>query len=148
MKIIITIEDDGRDEVEVFTRTKSEETNMGDIIKRLSQYACVFDNGCIGWTVDPTYNMSYLKSQERYANDVLRIRGYLLLNDVYDLLGMPRTKAGCVVGWIYDEKNPIGDNYVDFGLSNTDINSHFINREGNVAYLDFNVDGVIIDYIK
>ena len=45
------------------------------------------------------------------------VDGYLFLNDVYDLLGIPKSKAGQVVGWIYDKNNNTdGDNYVSFGL--------------------------------
>lgn len=55
------------------------------------------------------------------------------------MLGFSRTKAGTMVGWVYDEKNPIGDNFVDFGLMD-DRNSDFINGYEKTVLLDFNVD--------
>ena len=91
----------------------------------------------------------FLFKQQNYANDTLKARGYLFLNEVYDMLGIPRTKAGQVVGWIYDEKHPIGDNFVDFGI--VDVNNErsraFMNGYERSIILDFNVDGNILDLI-
>ena len=114
-----------------------------------SDYAKIWDCGSAGWTKDPEYNLMFLKNQQRYANDKLRMNGHLFLNEVYDLLGIPRTKAGNVVGWIYDEKNPNGDNYVDFNIYNPDnpANARFVNGEERSIVLDFNVDGPILDLI-
>ena len=89
----------------------------------------------------------FLKLTQDRANDLLRMRGYLFLNDVYEMLGMERSKAGQLVGWVYDEKNPIGDNYVDFGIYDS-RNERFVNGYYHTALLDFNVDGNILDYLK
>ena len=112
-----------------------------------SDYAKFFDDGCIGWTKDPEYNLMYLKGQQSYANELLKARGYLFLNEVYDMLGIPKTKAGQIVGWIYDEKHPVGDNYVDFGIFdiNCEANRSFVNGYERTILLDFNVDGNILD---
>lgn len=93
--------------------------------------------------------MHFLKNQQNYCNDLLKTKGHLFLNEVYDILGMLETEAGKVVGWVYDEKNPIGDNFVDFGIfdMNDERNFDFINGYENTAILDFNVDGNILDYI-
>lgn len=112
-----------------------------------SEYAKFFDCGCIGWDKDPEYNLLQLKAQQDYANDLLRTKGHLYLNEVYDMLGIPRTRAGQVVGWIYDEKNPIGDNFVDFGIydGHKPSNRDFVNGYERAILLDFNVDGNILD---
>lgn len=114
-----------------------------------SDYARFFDDGCTGWTKDPEYNLTFLKNQQRYANDLLQSRGYLFLNEVYDMLGIPRTKAGQIVGWVYNEKNPVGDNFVDFGIYNLNKsrNRDFVNGYERTILLDFNVDGSILDLI-
>lgn len=120
---------------------------IADEINEYSDYARFFDEACAGWTKDPEYNLIFLKQQQNYANDLLKRQGYLFLNDVYKMLGIDVTKAGQVVGWIYDEKNPIGDNYVDFGIYNinNERNRAFVNgRERNIL-LDFNVDGNILN---
>lgn len=108
-----------------------------------SDYARVYDDGCIGWSKDPEQNFMFLKMQQSYANKMLQERGRLFLNEVYEMLGIPKTKAGHVVGWVYDEKNPIGDNYVDFGIFDVHRQKvrDFINGYERVIILDFNVDG-------
>lgn len=118
-------------------------------LDKYSDYAKFFDEGCAGWSKDPEKNLFFLKRQQDYANEVLKAKGYLFLNDVYEMLGIPRTKAGQVVGWIYDEKNPIGDNIVDFGIYDTNKASNrlFVNGYERTILLDFNVDGNILDLI-
>ena len=112
-----------------------------------SEYARFFDDGCNGWSKDPEHNLWFLKCQQAQANDRLKLNGYLFLNDVYEMLGIPRTKAGQVVSWIYDEKNPVGDNFVDFGIYNMDIEKcrDFVNGYERTILLDFNVDGPILE---
>lgn len=116
-----------------------------------SDYARFFDDGCAGWEKDAEFNLMFLRSQQQYANDLLVSRGHLFLNEVYDMLGIPRTKAGAVVGWVYKPNDPNhkGDNYVDFGIY--DISKQekrdFVNGYERSILLDFNVDGVIYDLI-
>ncbi len=121
----------------------------------ISEYARFFDEwNSDAHTKDPEYNLMFLRRQQDYANEMLKSRGHLFLNEVYDMLGIPRTKAGQVVGWIYDEKNPKGDNYVDFGiyrLDGDDIHNErkmaFVNGQERNILLDFNVDGPIYELI-
>ena len=115
-----------------------------------SEFAVIYDDGCTGWTKDPEDNKFFLIQQQRYANERLKRRGYLSLNEVYELLGFPSTKAGQVVGWLYDCKDPNykGDNFVDFGLYNVDCepNRDFVNGYERNIILDFNV-APIIDFM-
>lgn len=110
-----------------------------------SDYARFFDDGCTGWEKNSEYNLMFLRAQQQYANDKLKANGYLYLNDVYDMLGIPKTKAGQIVGWIYNSKDPIGDNYVDFGIYDThrERTKDFVNGYEKTILLDFNVDGNI-----
>lgn len=110
-----------------------------------SPYFKVFDNGNKYFSKAAGQNMNFLMFQQNCCNDMLRINGHLFLNEVYDMLGFPRTSVGAVVGWIYGE----GDSFVDFGL--TDFKREkvvdFINGYEDAIILDFNVDGVIYDKI-
>lgn len=110
-----------------------------------SDYARFFDEASPYWEKDSDYNLMFLRRTQTWANDKLKASGRLFLNEVYEALGIPTTKAGQVVGWVYDPENPIGDNYVDFGLY--DIHRQtvrdFVNGYERSILLDFNVDGNI-----
>lgn len=94
------------------------------------------------WEENPEYNMMFLKGVQEEANIKLHSRGYIFLNEVYDMLGFEHTQIGQVVGWFDDGT---GDGYVDFGLYNLNNRKtrRFINGEENVILLDFNCDGLI-----
>lgn len=98
------------------------------------------------WENNNEYNLMFIKAQENYANDLLRAKKRLFLNEVYEMLGLPCTKAGQIVGWIYDPEHPVGDNYVDFGLYADNLSySDYVNGMDPAILLDFNVDGNIWD---
>ena len=110
-----------------------------------SEYARWFDESCAQWKKDPQYNFLFVKTQQRYANDLLIARGHLFLNEVYDMLGFDRTPAGAVVGWVINDE---GDNFVDFGVFEDRQGAHnFVNGFERSILLDFNVNGVIYDLI-
>ena len=113
-------------------------------IDTISDYAKFFDESCNGWRKDPEANLMLLKHQQRYANDLLEGRGYLFLNEVYDMLGIERTVAGQSIGWIYDKNVP---NKIDFGIYNKDSEAkrRFVNGLERTILLDFNVDGNILN---
>lgn len=112
-----------------------------------SDYARFFDDGCTGWEKNSEYNLMFLRAEQNYANDRLKARGYLYLNEVYERLGIPGTKAGQIVGWVYNPDKPNGDNYVDFGIYDMarERSREFVNGYERVILLDFNVDGNILD---
>lgn len=96
------------------------------------------------WESNNEYNLMFIKAQESYANDLLKAKKRLFLNDVYEMLGLPQTKAGQVVGWVYNPEHPNGDNYVDFGLYADNLSySDYANGLDPAILLDFNVDGNI-----
>ena len=124
-----------------------EDIEVADEIHETSEYARFFDEACSAWEKNSEFNLAFLRAQQQYANDRLIADGYLFLNDVYDSLGIPRTKAGQIVGWVYDRKNPKGDNFVDFGIYDLyrERNRAFVNGYERSILLDFNVDGNILD---
>ena len=113
----------------------------------LGMFTRVFDDGNPGWDKNPELTMFYLKQQQSYANEKLKAQGHLFLNEVLKMLGYPLTPTGNLFGWIYDEKNPIGDNFVDFGLYNIDNPKvrDFMNGYEKAILLEFNCDGYILD---
>jgi hypothetical protein len=133
-----------------------EETETGPVVKTIkeidpqgfSMYARFFDETNVNWNRQQSFNQIFLRCQQNYANDLLKSRGYVFLNDVYDMLGMERTKAGQIVGWVLDGGN--SDNYIDFGIftrGNPHDSMRFVVGEERSIRLDFNVDGNILDLI-
>lgn len=111
----------------------------------VSVYARFFDETSRNWNRQHGYNQIFLQAQQNYANDLLRARGHVFLNEVYDMLGLDRSKEGAVVGWVRGN----GDDFVDFGVFEGDEWSamRFVNGDERSILLDFNVDGVIYDKI-
>lgn len=112
-----------------------------------SIYARCFDElGSKNWQSGPGYNQIFIQAQQNYANDLLRARGHVFLNEVYDMLGFERSPEGQVVGWV---DNGDGDGFVSFGIfeNNTYMGQQFANGDEVSIWLDFNVDGVVYDKI-
>ncbi len=136
------------------TRDIVEETPEGPVVTTVTEvdpngysvYAKFFDKFNRNWNEEWEYNRIFLQATQNHANNKLTAQGWLLLNDVYDALGIPRTKAGCVVGWRIDKD---GDNYIDFGMFNKskEMARHFVNGNEGTILLDFNVNGVVYDKI-
>lgn len=107
-----------------------------------SGYAKYFTRSNPYWEEDSSYVEMFLRSQQNFANDKLKANGHLTLNDVYDMLGFHDSKAGMVVGWIYDLDHPNGDNYVEFDVKKVNLPNEQGGYEEAYA-IDFNVDGNI-----
>lgn len=133
----------GKDKKEPVSEEK--DPHISDL--KPSIYAKWFDEASVYWRKDALLNREFLICQQNYANDLLRARGHLFLNDVYRMLGIPDTKAGAVVGWVW--KSGEDASYVDFGLYNASRPGVVDFMEGweRSIMLDFNVDGVIYDLI-
>lgn len=115
-----------------------------------SEYARCFDETCTCWTRSAEHNLTFVNNVQSWANRKLREEGFLFLNEVYEALGFQKSKAGQVVGWIYDEENPNGENYVNFFIYDLhDKNKRrFVNGYEKSIWLDFNVDGNIWELMQ
>lgn len=114
--------------------------------RELGPYAQFFDESCPDWRKDPAYNLMFVRAQQQYANDLLRTRGHIFLNEVYEMLGMEKTKIGQYAGWINKDEEG-RDAYVDFGILETHrecIDDPEKAYERTIL-LDFNPDGNILD---
>ena len=115
----------------------------------LSGYTFCFDCGCPDWQKDAEHNKWFLIQQQNWANEKLKSQGYLFLNDVLEMVGIPKCKAGQIVGWLYKPEDPTRDGFVDFGLLDIkdETKRRFINGDERSVWLTFNVDGPIFDLI-
>lgn len=59
-------------------------------------------------------NRIALETKQTYANDKLRARGHLFLNEVLDILDVPRTREGQFAGWVWRKYH--FETLVSFGL--------------------------------
>lgn len=99
------------------------------------------------WSRNPQDNLRFLSSQQNYFNDMLRARGYVFLNEVYEALGFQTVPAGQMVGWMYTgDEGSVG--FVDFGIFDTeDVAARLSTEPEDWFLLKFNVDGVIYNQI-
>lgn len=142
----ITVDEDGNEK----TETKKTGVITYDGVQ-YSEFARIFDETNPMWQRNSEYNRAFLLQIEAWADQKLKSKGYLFLSEVYEALGFEETQASRVVGWIYDEQHPVGDNCVDFCLfdiTKRGANSAFINGYEKSIILDFNVDGVIYDKLS
>ena len=109
-----------------------------------SPYARLFDESNRYFQKDFGLNRFFLQTQEKFANEKLRAHRHLFLNEAYDALGFKRSSEAQMVGWVLTDSE--GDGYVDFGLDD-DENVKFMNGTERCVWLDFNVDGIILDKI-
>lgn len=102
-----------------------------------------FDANTASWMKDPGYNQNMLDSQQDWCNILLQKQGHLFLNEVYDLLHIPHTREGNVLGWIYKD---LGNNdmFVNFGHHK---DGEFVAGYKRDVMLEFNIHGPILDLI-
>lgn len=111
-----------------------------------SIYRQLWDETRPTWNKDRMYNKQFLLCQQNMANDLLRTRGHLFLNEVHDMLGIERTPIGQMAGWVMGKG---GDEFVDFGLDSFESPeaAAFLDGTEPAIWLDFNVDGNVMDLI-
>lgn len=141
----IVVDENGKE-----TPVKRTVKTMDDVIQ--SEYAFFFDDTCSGWTKSAEANKTFLLQTQRWANEKLQAQGHLFLNELLDMLGAPRTRAGNEVGWVYDKDGfACGDNYIDLGIFDQcgierydERKRAFVNGHERSILLDPNVDGPIL----
>jgi hypothetical protein len=114
-----------------------------------SMYSVFFDDGNIGWSKNPELNKVFLIQQQEAANYRLKTEGFLPLNEVYKMIGAPLTSYGQIAGWVHSDDPDSGDNFVSFGLFDSDNEKarDFINLRERTILLDFNCIGNILPYM-
>lgn len=142
----IVVNEKGEEE----TVNKTVETVDTKAAKIMSPFSVFFDETCPCWHRNAEYNKNFLLQQQRYANEKLVSQGHLFINEVYDMIGVPRTEAGQIYGWVHRPDDPNFENYIDFGLANIhDKDARlFINGHEQSVLLDFNPDGDVFKLMK
>ena len=131
------------------TAETTESVVMPDMVnpKIANPYARFFDESCIGWTKNAQVNRNRLIATQNTLNDMLKINGYVYLNQVYDALGVMTCAEGARIGWVYDPDNT---NWIDFGMYNVaDANARaFVDGYERNFLVDLHPDGIVYDLLK
>ncbi|MBO7450141.1 MAG: hypothetical protein J6U54_07195 [Clostridiales bacterium] len=146
----ITMTDlDTQEEVEIKTINDKQNVQNDESTKILFSEVSPF------WTKDPEQNLHVIELTIHNMNNKLEQRGkengrhaVMFLNEVLDNLGLPRTKAGQYLGWVYD---PDVIHKIDAGIYSTARTNNAVNKFLDGAepsiWLNFNVDGNVLDLV-
>lgn len=124
--------------------TESTVTKIVDVADSndvLGPYTFCFDESSTLWVRDAERNKFALLRQEDFANERLLANGTVCLNEVLDMVGLPRCRYGQTVGWVYNGSVK----QIDFGIFNIrcEANRNFVNGLEKSIWLNFNVEGDI-----
>lgn len=102
-------------------------------------YSVFYDEmNAAGFKSDPEMNKLTIQAAEHFANEKLKIKGHVFLNEVLDMLGIEHTEMGATCGWLVDGG---GDGYVDFGLNDNRLSAkRFMTGREAAVILNFNCD--------
>lgn len=100
-------------------------------IAELSQKPHGFGSDNPNWAAQQTLNQFFILNTQNRANDMLRVKGFLTLNSVYEMLGFEETEEGALAGWTKGAS-------VDFGL----LRHGTIEDDTKPFTLTFNVNSV------
>jgi hypothetical protein len=89
-----------------------------------------FDSQSPHWFGDPEILRMFVRTQQNYANDLLRARGHLFVNEVLDMLSIPRTPRGQLEGWLYTDTER---DQVDFGCWDQEFDKESIELKLNIT---------------
>lgn len=109
----------------------------------------IFDEYCSSFAENNVVNASYLKGVLQMANHKLQNScDPVFLNDIFEMLGLPKTKMGCRLGWAKEN----GDEYISFGkdcdIFIRDCAKHLYDDVSPVGVmLQFNVGGIVDMYL-
>ena len=148
-KITVKDPETGKEETKTIKGTSLE--NHGNA------WDVMFDESSRCWEPNATRNFEFLAIQQRTANYTLRMRGYIFLYEVYELLGITKEvvgdqkwRAAHYMGWMFDPEDNSRDSFVDFGICEpkTDIPTKKTNLQLTTNepsfWLNMNVDGDIL----
>ena len=111
------------------------------------------------WVNDNTLNMAYIMGQEDYLNSMLysrnvfdskhrvKVRGWVFLNEIRDLLGETATKAGSVVGNLFSNGEPGRNGYITFNAVEATEKDPETGDMIPCVFVNPNVDGLIYDLV-
>lgn len=129
-------------------KERKKRIDLIDPDKELSPYEYIIGPSNPMWTKNMDYNMMWLGTAARAANDQLTVRGHLALSDILPELGVEVTRDDYVCGWVLPKdyyKNTCVP-YINFDYMRVWQEDEDGNPE-EVILLKLNCDGYIWDKI-
>lgn len=113
-----------------------------------SVFARFFDEGCAGFRKNSEYNKSWLLSREAEINTIWRSMAKgekLVINEIYDMLGMTKTELGGVCGYV--KGDPLAPDYISLGIFNNYSQGQrdAVNGYNNVFLIDPTTPTIVYD---
>lgn len=109
-------------EVNTETGEVTEQTKDRPVAKDIDlddKYCFLFDiaNAPHTYNAAPGYNYAFLIMKQNEANERLKIKGYVTLDQILESLGMQPVDYGMVAGWVDSDPGA----YIDFGITHRDM---------------------------
>lgn len=129
-------------------------------------YTIILDDRSAIWSRNPDSTLHNLKMVQELAEHKLRTQGSLFLNEVREMLDVPRTKSGAALGWVLEEDKEKcrTSNYIDLGVFYKNVaNGTYVDKYdrgyrtkvdeildggANPIVLHVNPDGIVYDLMK
>lgn len=129
-------------------------------------YTIILDERSSVWSRNPDSTLHNLKLVQELAEHKLRTQGSLFLNEVREMLDVPRTKSGAALGWVLEEdkEKRRTSNYIDLGVFYKNVaNGTYVDEYdrgyrtkvdeildggANPIVLHVNPDGIVYDLMK
>ena len=123
------------------------------VIKDASMYDVVFNSSTSDYAHNDAiynhetqewegYDVTLVAKTREVLQNRLESKGRVFLNEAKKDLGMAETRAGQVVGWVYDPSDETRDSHIDIDMYPV------MDESGETTLgLAFNVDGPILDYL-
>ena len=104
--------------------------------RRLAVKDYIFDENNPNFYPNDEYNAFFIRRTQQHFNDLLKVQGFVFLNDVLRALGIKQRMIGQVAGWKYTE----GPGFIEIKIAQRDI------RGGKPFeyFLEIVHDGIIV----
>ena len=92
--------------------------------KKIRNVVKTIDHRSFLWKNDREYNNRAVLYALKYCHELLKVQGYLFLNQVYRKLGLPLTKEGQTSGWVYDDAHRKDTLWTIWHKNNEEVDVH------------------------
>lgn len=134
-------------------KEKTQKVKKSVVTGQGNGFGKLFTRSNMYWQNDKTYFQNWLTMMQSHLNDKMkchRIGDYctLGLNEAYHMLGFNEEVDAMPMGWIFDLRNPFGDNKIELTATPTHVPNEYTGELEDAYYIDFNIDGNVEDELR